>query len=963
MSHKIRGKWYVNSILCICVTSLIIAGCHRSYYRRQADSEARMLIEQKTYDPRWGLVDSTIDIDPRSRMFDPFSADHPPLPPDDPDSYRLMECVDGKRGYQHWHANGDTRYVENPDWLAYVPINERGELVLDEEAAVLLGLLHSVEFQTQREALYLSALEVSLQRFGFDAQLFAGLGSFFRSNGPARGGANTLGIEGGRVTLRRLGVTGSTLVIGLANSIVWNFSGPTNQSANTLINVSLVQPLLRGAGRDRILESLTQAERNLLADVRKMERFRQGFYLTITTGRNPGGGVGSNSLAPPPLAPTQAGGFLGLLSNLQAIRIQERNVREQEEVLAQFQAFFREERITLLQVTQIETNLYNAQRQLAQLRLNYQNALDQYKLSLGLPPDLPVIIKDSTLSQFELISDTLGENQNEITQIRKRIGVALIQLNSQIQSARFDIDLETEGDQWGLTWQDEFVDSLEKLVPILNELGPLRERILGATVAEIREDLKKLGAVRPERVKNLQALQQVMLDNPGDYTIEADVLSIDEVASEEDLTEQLDVIVSKMKRDADEVDTTIENIKSIVERGKNLSPEALYNELDRKVARVAPELAIKLNNLTLELSLVQARARADAVILPEIDLTWQQAIAIAKCFRLDWMNARAALVDAYRRIQFFANDLESQVDLVFEGDIGNVGSNPMRINFDNSSFGAGMRFDAPITRLSERNRYRDALIQYQRARRNYYQFKDAIKRNLRQTIRQVELAQIIFELARRTVRTTVRQLELARLDLERPPVIQRALATGGGQLGDQTALNLVNSFNQLQNAQNQFLSTWVNFEAQRRGLDFDLGTMRMTPEGYWIDPGDIDETIALRAAEAFGIICELCDGEIDPYSSFYDTEIPGITVALERADRSSIESAPRDNHGDTNNNNGNSIRDAWEPIEGTNSPRDIEELRSPRREPIERPNPEEANRRPTSGRSAMLPFRELPVVR
>ena len=44
------------------------------------------------------------------------------------------------------------------------------------------------------------------------------------------------------------------------------------------------------------------------------------------------------------------------------------------------------------------------------------------------------------------------------------------------------------------------------------------------------------------------------------------------------------------------------------------------------------------------------------------------------------MNARASLVDSWRLIQFNANDLESDLDLVFDGDIGNVGDNPFRLS-------------------------------------------------------------------------------------------------------------------------------------------------------------------------------------------------------------------------------------------------------------------------------------------
>ena len=103
------------SVFALLVTLLVqAAGCHRSYYRRQADADAHRLIEEKSLDPHWSIPGYTIEMDPSSRMFDPFSADHPPMPPDDPSAAEFMNSVDGKPGFPHWHANGDTPHVANP---------------------------------------------------------------------------------------------------------------------------------------------------------------------------------------------------------------------------------------------------------------------------------------------------------------------------------------------------------------------------------------------------------------------------------------------------------------------------------------------------------------------------------------------------------------------------------------------------------------------------------------------------------------------------------------------------------------------------------------------------------------------------------------------------------------------------------------------------------------------------------
>ena len=365
----------INGLLLVVImlNSCALIGCHRGYYRRQADLEASRLIREKATDPRWNSADGTIDIDPQSRMFDPFSQDHPPIPPDDETSHQFMHNVDRKEGYPHWHSNGDTNYVENPIWMSYLPINEKGQVVLTLERAYKLALIHSPELQEQRETLYLSALDVSLERFGFDSQLFSGFNSFLTTQGRLLNGGSSsttlsrqLGANGEGINLQRMGITGANFAVGLANTILFNFSGNNTQTANSLIDFSLIQPLLQGAGRERILEALTQSERTLLANIRQLERFRRGFYLQVAIGRNPGPGpnLGGNFLGAPGNANFNAGGFFGLLETQQQIRNQEFNVRQLEAVLDQFREFFLRERLDAIQLKLFEGNVYRQQRSL-----------------------------------------------------------------------------------------------------------------------------------------------------------------------------------------------------------------------------------------------------------------------------------------------------------------------------------------------------------------------------------------------------------------------------------------------------------------------------------------------------------------------------------------------------------------------------------------------------------------------
>jgi hypothetical protein len=221
------------------------------------------------------------------------------------------------------------------------------------------------------------------------------------------------------------------------------------------------------------------------------------------------------------------------------------------------------------------------------------------------------------------------------------------------------------------------------------------------------------------------------------------------------------------------------------------------------------------------------------VELEHVDLEPDLAIEIARANRRDWMNARSNLVDSWRLIEFNANDLLARLDVVFEGDIQNVGDNPLDLRGNTGRLRARLEYDAPLTRLAERNVYRESLIAYQQARRDYYTFTDGVARSLRATLRAMEINEINFEARRLAVLSAIDQVDANRRIQDQP-----VRAGTPPQVGVTAARDAVSALADLLNAQNDFLSVWVNYEVLRRVLDRDLGTMQLDPDGNWIDPGE-----------------------------------------------------------------------------------------------------------------------------
>ena len=137
-----------------------------------------------------------------------------------------MHSVDGMPGFGGWHDNGDAASVESRDWLKHLPLDGAGDVVLDVDDAVAVGRTNSRVYRRELEDLYLSALDVTFERFRFDTMYFAGTGPGFgrgrtdfdlagrdRSDGP---GSSSLTVGGG-VSAQQLTATGGELFLGLAN--------------------------------------------------------------------------------------------------------------------------------------------------------------------------------------------------------------------------------------------------------------------------------------------------------------------------------------------------------------------------------------------------------------------------------------------------------------------------------------------------------------------------------------------------------------------------------------------------------------------------------------------------------------------------------------------------------------------------------------------------------------------------
>jgi hypothetical protein len=887
------------------LASISLVGCSRPYYRNTADKETNCLIDQKVAVS--GVPDvRRIPVDRSSRMFDPFNPDRPPMPEDDPTAHRYMEWVDGKKHYPLWDVNGRTNTVESPDWWQMLPLDERGVLVLDSNTAVRLAAIHSTLYQSEVETLYLSALDVSSERFLLDNQFYAGWQASYTADGPSRrgaGGDSDSTVSTGPFSRarrpfswQRRFATGTDLVVGLANNLSWQLSGPDSQTATTLLDFSMVQPLLRGGGRDVILERLTLAERTLLQNVRAFERYKTGFYITVTAGRQAetgpsrrgglfggaglegftglGGGFGTVGNLQNRTqnaagfggggAVPNVGGILGLLQTQLQIKNSEENINRLQENLLRFEDALREQLTKIaptqdtipslqLQVAQARQALVSAQAQLLSARTNYEAALDAFKLVLGLPPYLCVEIRDPILDQFNLIDTELVGRRSEVANLRDRVGRENTDLLNLSKSQR---DTVTGQDYRTIEMSDSLKQKLADIENSTQGIYKVSQSLLDRDIPQVEQDLERLRGIIPQRQQHLNRLREI-------YETERDLIctlmptrGLDNALFEtEDLPKLPDILAADLKALKERIIKYGDRLKKLqVDLDRLGRDQLLDSQTDSKPndggsqssdrARTrfdgvrdgailqSQDLLAAFAEDVLAMQVLQARIRTESVSLPEVDISPREAIEIARRNRLDWMNARTSLVDSWRAIEVVADDLESVLDVVFSGDMQNRTDNPLSLRGKTGRLRVGLQWDSPMTRLQERNRYRQVLVEYQQAKRAFYTYEDSIWQTLRSELRNIRFSQYNFELQRYAVRVAAEQI-IVNEDLRQ---IRETLSQASGPTA---ARDSVSALNDLLQAQNTFLNVWVFYEAQRRSLDQDLGTMHVDAENIWCDPGAI----------------------------------------------------------------------------------------------------------------------------
>jgi outer membrane protein TolC len=736
---------FVGVILLVC----LLGGCTRSFYRSRADGDTYRAVDERNRDPQWALPRTDITPSPLSRLYDPFTPDHPPMPPDDPAANGYMQRANGMRGYRGWHKDGDAAWIEDPSWQSYLPVSGGGVLDLTPERSVELGLLHSRAYQTQLETLYLTGLSLTLNRFDFAVHWFGTNNTNWTHFGSKSDESNLLTIQNSAGFTKAF-PAGAQLTVDFLNTFMLEFAGPDHMSVVSNFAVTLMQPLLRGAGRDVRMEGLTQAERNLLYAVRTFARFRKQFSFSVITQD-----------------------YLQLLLLEQTIRNQRANLVNLQQSLRLHEALYAVGTVSTVQVDQVLQSVEMARLTILQLETQLENQLDAYKLELGLPAYIPIKLDDAQLAPFQLAGAGLTGLQDELEKFLAGF--------RELDKAPPPVKL-IEGFRNLIAYQSRTVKVVEQIKSELKRWE-----------SQLAEPQTESDA---DRTKRERSAHQTLAGKLAD--LERDVPQLGE----------------EIKKDAGKVSRS--------------EPMESWLTLQKRARQLIAE--------TGQLFVIQTQVRVYLIKLEPLNYEERSATEEALEARLDLMNQRAAVVDAWRQIWVTANTLEAGLNLIFNMTLSNtprsvdkpLSSNPVDFRAFANTYQVGFNFDSPLNRYAEQNAYRTSLIGYQSARRNYMALEDQIRIQIRSDLRQLKLDRFNFEIQRQILISAARQLEAER---DRLLVLENAADTNSTQ-------NILTALSSLVTAQNGLIGSWVSFETDRYRLLLDMERLQLDPQGRYINEQD-----------------------------------------------------------------------------------------------------------------------------
>jgi len=206
--------------------------------------------------------------------------------------------------------------------------------------------------------------------------------------------------------------------------------------------------------------------------------------------------------------------------------------------------------------------------------------------------------------------------------------------------------------------------------------------------------------------------------------------------------------------------------------------------------------------------------------LPPLTISADAAMVTALVQRLDLMNQRGTLADDWRDIKIAADELRSFLNLNASQRLTTEQNRPVAFSTRNAQTRVGLSLDLPLNRKAQRNGYRRSLINYNAGLRGLMQLEDGVKLNVRNQLRNLELARVQYPISVTQAALASEQVASLRLQL--------MLSLPGANTVD-----LLLAYDNSREALVRVANARIGYIVERARFALELEAMMLDDRGFW----------------------------------------------------------------------------------------------------------------------------------
>jgi outer membrane protein TolC len=408
---KVKKLLQISVPIILCIYIFGVLGCSPTKYRQKADKTAAEIIHQKQLKALGRTEPFTIETPADTLRRRLLSGQK--LPYSGPPSLG----VDKLPIIKHWPEEDypirtETSEPPAPPWMSEEPLRLTMNNTLQVAAA------NNREYQTKKENVFRTALDLDLERNDFRNTFFGALESIFSSSDVGeksiRGVENSASAKWTR-KLKAGAVLTGRIFVDLVKLLTLDRSSSFGIFADATISI----PLLAGSGKHIVTEPLTQAERNMVYALYAFERFKRTLAVRV------------------------ASDYLAVLNQLDKLKNAEDNYRQLILSARSATRLAEAGRLSKIEVDQTYQDVLRARVSWIAAQQSYDSRLDSFKLSLGLPTDARIELDRSELERLAIMAKSaLGDASSTRSLTSK--------LNAQrVQAADMPVEFEPPSREGG----------------------------------------------------------------------------------------------------------------------------------------------------------------------------------------------------------------------------------------------------------------------------------------------------------------------------------------------------------------------------------------------------------------------------------------------------------------------------------------------------------------------------------